>query len=134
MYTIFNAGEVQAVKPQNRTTTVESSAIDITGYDGVLIEYNVGTSADTLSGSVYLTGTLTESATTGGSYAAVDASDYVGTLPVIDDPAEDDSIHLVAYQGVNGFIKVGFELTGTHTTGIPVAVSVFKTHKRYLEP
>jgi hypothetical protein len=133
LYNSLNPGKVATVIPQNATASVESAAgIDLAGYNSALVEYCFGNSADVLSGTVYWTGTLTECATLAGTYTAVDSDDYVGTLPVVDAPAEDSVSHFVAYLGSLRYIKAGIAATGTHSSGTPLAVNVFRGHKRNL--
>lgn len=127
--TRLDDGKVQAFAPATVTTTQTSAAINLQGYNSALIEWNFGASGDTLSGSIYFVGTVTECATSGGSYTTVAAADLIGSVPTVDDPAEDSAIYLAAYVGTKQYIKVGVAVTGTHTNGTPIGITVFRGHK-----
>jgi hypothetical protein len=136
LYTSLNPGKVAVVPPivgNNDTEgNVGGTGTDLAGYAGALIEYNFGISGDTLSGSVKVQATLEESDALASGYTAVDAADYVGTLPLIDDAAEDPAVHLVAYLGSKRYIRAAIDFTGTHTNGMPIAITIYRTHKRAL--
>jgi hypothetical protein len=108
---------VNAVLPAVATETAESAAIDLQGFESALAIYSVGQSADTLSGSVKITLSLTE----------CDTSD--GTL--IDAAAEDEAVFKVGYLGSKRYIKAGFTLAGTHSSGTEVSAVVLKGHARH---
>lgn len=132
--TFLNDGKVQSLKPQTRTADAVGTAVDLGGYNSALIEWNFGTSGDTLSGSVKVQAVLEESDVVGSGYAAVAAASIVGTLPLVDAPGEDATIYLTAYIGSKQFIRPTLDFTGTHTNGLPTAVTVLRGHKRELQP
>jgi hypothetical protein len=116
---------VNAVK----TATATSSAVNLAGFDAATIIFDIGNSADTLSGSVYWTLSLTECDTSGGTYTAVAAADILGwagaATYVIDAPAEDTLAVKVGYAGGKQYVKAVATATGTHSTGTPIgAVAV----------
>ena len=116
--------------PAVQTTTLTSAAVSTAGYQSAVVLFDVGNSADTLSGSVYWTLSLTECATLAGSYTAVAAANVIvdgGTLDttstyVIDAPLEDTIVVKFGYRGSLGFIKGVATATGTHSTGTPIGI------------
>lgn len=106
------------------TGTVTSSAIDTKGYESATVIFDIGNSGDTLSGTVYWTLSLTECATSGGSYTAVAAADIVGGVAsvVIDAPSEDSLAVKFGYKGNLPFIKGVATATGTHSNGTPIGI------------
>lgn len=123
---VNNLKVTQVFVNANRTATTTSDAIGLAGYDAATVIFDIGNSADTLSGSVYWTLSLTESDTSGGSYTAVAAADVVGwngaATYVIDAPAEDSLAVKVGYIGSKPFIKAVATATGTHSTGTPIGM------------
>jgi hypothetical protein len=132
MKDIYNSvALVSAVLPQVATTTAESAAIDLQGFESALAVYHVGQSADTLSATVKITLSLTECDTSDGTFTAVAAGDYQGTLALIDAAAEDEAAFKVGYLGSKRYIKAGFTFAGTHATGTEVSAVVLKGHARH---
>ncbi len=124
----------QVTAPVVITADNLSAAIDMQGYNDLAIVANVGISADTLSGSVYIALELQECDTVAGSYTAVADADIInpvtgvvtGTFAKIDDDAEDAAIFLTAYKGSKRFVKVNINLVGSHSSGVPVSVTAIK--------
>lgn len=121
---------VQSLKPATRTADASGTGVDLQGFEGANVQYDFGTSGDTLSGTVKLQATLDES-DDNSTFTAVASDDIIGTLPLVDDPAEDDAIHQVGYRGNKRYIRAGFDFTGTHTNGIPCATTVVKGAPRH---
>lgn len=71
----------QVIKPQSSSTTVTSAAIDVRGFDEVVVTLDCGTTA--------ATGTLDvkvqSSATSGGTYADITGAAFVQVTPSNDD-------------------------------------------------
>ncbi len=116
--------------PAVRTTTLTSSAVDALGYESCEIVFHVGDSGDTLSGVLLWTLSLTECATSGGSYTAVAAADVlvqggtqgVTSTFVIDAPTEDQLTVKFGYIGDLQFVKGVATATGSHSTGTPIGI------------
>jgi len=99
---------------------------------------NVGNSGDTLSGSVYIE---LEVETSDDNSTWVDAADAMitgavtgtntGTFAVINAPTEDSAIFTTAYLGRERYVRVVVNVTGTHSSGTPVATQYIRTRARY---
>lgn len=124
----------QIAIPATKTTTVTSSEIDTAGFESLVVEFNVGNSGDTLSGSLYWTLSLTECATSGGSFTAVAAADIrvqggtAGTTStyVIDAPAEDSLTVKFGYMGSLRYVKAVATATGSHSSGTPMGITAIQ--------
>jgi len=125
---------VKGLVPATRTADALSDAIDVQDASSVSVEFDFGASGDTLAADLKVEGQIQHCATSDGTFADVDAADLKGTLPVVDAAADDDQPYRVAYMGEKGFLKVGFNFTGTHTNGIPCSVNVLKGHLRSNPP
>jgi len=119
----------QSIRPPAvATSTVTTSAVDVSGYRGSAFVVHCGASADTLSGSVYWTAKLQSSATELGTYADVADADVqiasTNAFGLVNDPAEDDELYWIGYNGTDAWVKVVITATGTHTNGTPISVFV----------
>lgn len=135
LYTSLNDGKVQHLAPATKSTDstyLSGTGIDLAGYNSALVIFSFGVSGDaaSLSGSVKIEGSIGESDTSNSGW--VEASDIVGTLPVIDSSADDDAVYIVSYVGSKRYILPGLNFTGTHTSGTPCAITVLRAHKRAL--
>lgn len=138
---LSNLKTVQALIPAvyNADQAVVS---DLEGFDSALVQFNIGNSADTLSGSVYMNLELDESddnvtynavpkekiLVRGGTENVNPATD--GVAAVIDAPAEDSTCVEAAYLGSKRYIKSRINFVGTHTTGTPCSINVVKGDAR----
>ena len=112
--------------------SITGAAVDLTGYGSALIIADVGTLVD---GDFVFE--VQESATSDGSYTAVDSDDLEGTgltTAALKEPTfsstKDDLVHVVAYVGNLGFIKIVLtESSGS--TGGPIGVIVVRSHARH---
>jgi hypothetical protein len=118
---------VQILDPIVAKADKTSAAVDTKNYDSVRLVVNLGASGDTLSGSVYLELEVEESDDNSSWSDVADEhlSDYVngtndGTFALIDAAAEDEQLYDVEYRGYKRYIRVIVNLTGTHSSGIPV--------------
>jgi hypothetical protein len=131
-----NFKAVSAVLPQVLTDDSAADAVDTLGHDLVVIQFHIGNSADTLSGSVKIECEVQDGATSTTAACADDALDATvtgtntGTVAVIDAPAEDSRIVTAQYVGGKRYIKPVINLTGTHTSGTPCAVTVLLGNPR----
>lgn len=124
MRDLFNNVKVTQVEiPAVKTATATSDTIDMQGYDSLAVIFNVGNSADTLSGSVYWTLSLTES-DDDSSYTAVAASDLHNeeATTVIDAPAEDSLAVKFGYKGNKRYVRAVATATGSHSSGTPIGI------------
>ena len=133
----YNTNKVQQVlKPLTRTGDATSDEIDMLGFESLLLVANVGTSGDTLSGSLKIEFEVQHSDTSGSNYAACADSDLLnavtgtntGCFAVIDASGEDASVYKTGYIGSKRFVKVVANVTGTHTNGTPTSVTAIKGH------
>lgn len=111
------------------TVDVDGAAVDLQGYHTCLFTAYVGTSLDTLSGSVYIELEVEESedSSTWTDVADADLSTYVsgnndGCFGVIDAAAEDDAVFQTQYKGGKRYCRAVINVTGTHTNGTPITV------------
>jgi len=117
----------------NNTTEGTGVGVDLAGFGGALMIAHVGISADTLSGSVYMTVGFQASDVVGSGYADIAAADLLGGVNnvVIDDPAEDDVVIARGYKGNQQYVRVLITFTGTHTNGTPIEALVVKGFPRH---
>ena len=118
-------GVVSALVPAVRTSTATSAAIDLTGYDSCEIVVHVGAWTDGTH-----TFSLTECATSGGSYTAVAAGDIVGTPPAPAASGDANKVTKFAYVGTKRFIKVVCTVTGSPSTGAATGATVVRGSAR----
>lgn len=106
-----------SIAPLLRLVTVTGEVVDVTGFESVMFITNIGAFTD---------GTFTleiqESATSGGSYTAVDSDDLFGTgltTAALKEPAwtstDADIIHKVSYMGKLSFVKAVITRAGGST-------------------
>jgi len=108
-----------------RTATTTGNAVGVAGYESVTICVMTGTVTDGTG-----TWSLTECATSGGTYTAVAAADLIGTPVVTDTTAAHDTAGFVfGYRGVQPFIRVVCTMAGT-TTGQVFSAGVLLSHPR----
>lgn len=122
---INNHKIASSILPLLRTADVNGSGVDTQDSVGVAIVAHVGTSGDTLSGSVYLALEVEHSDdnSTWADCADADIDAAVtgvntGTFAKIDDPSEDDAVYKCNYLGNKRYVRVVGNLVGTHTNGI----------------
>ena len=117
----------------NNDTEGTGAGVDLAGYETAIAIVNVGISADTLSGSVYHSVSLQDSAD-GITYADVAAAFVEGSSQptVIDAAAEDPAVLTWGYKGSKRYIRTFNDTTGTHTTGTPYGAVVVKGRPRHI--
>lgn len=108
----------------------DCASVDMRGFRSVLFLIAIGDSADTLSAVNKIELEL-EDSDDDSSFADVTDQNFVkgnvedltaGLFEVIDDPAEDQTIVQVQYNGPKRYVRVVLNFSGTHTTGTPIAV------------
>lgn len=124
---------VNAVK----TADEDGDSVDNRGFNSVLHFITLGVSGDTLSGSVLAELKLEESdddstfipvtnsddvnINTNSSDGVVVNPDSNGIFATINDPAEDDLVYAIGYRGTKRYSRVVYDITGTHTNGMPMS-------------
>jgi hypothetical protein len=130
---------VESISPivGNNTTEGTGVGVDLKGYEGAKIIMQVGTSLDTLSTDVYITPSVQDCATSDGTYAALDstqyrfgANDFTAITTSDLDGVTIEVILLAGTSKVERWVRPLLTFTGTHTNGCPIAASVEKTHPR----
>ena len=113
-----------------RTADADGATCDLLGYDGCRIQVDVGNSGDTLSGSldINLEVEHSDDDSTWTDCADTDLTDSVtgantGTFQHIDAPTEDSAIFTTEYIGGKRYVRVVWNITGTHTNGCAGAAS-----------
>lgn len=141
MYNIFNVQQV--IDPANTTTDVDSDAVDLQGYEGVLLAVAVGESGDSLSGTVKIELEVehADDDGTGSPGAWTDVADddllnFVagtndGCFAVIDAAAEDDAVYTTSYIGTKRYVRVVANLVGSHSNGTPIGAIAVKGFGRH---
>jgi len=115
---------VSALAPQtiNTNTTTDSAAIDLAGYESVLIMFASGTIGGATADNV-LTPYITECATSDGSFTAVADADLIGASTTGQEAAAafngtmDNTVTKIGYKGTKRYIKVSIVSTSTTTAG-----------------
>ena len=112
------------------------ASADLAGYNSCELEFTVGVSGDTLSGSVYANLEVQHSDDDSTFAAVANAdlttsvtSDNVGTIAKVDAAAEDDAVFRARYIGKKRYVKCVLNLVGTHTNGIPVSSVIRRSAK-----
>lgn len=120
------------------TADANSSEADLLEYDGAFLLANIGITGDTLSSSVYLEVEVEHSDdnSTWVDCADADLSSTVtgtntGTIAKIDDNAEDDVTVTAGYLGRKRYVRLVYNLTGTHSNGIEVAGDILRFRAKY---
>lgn len=126
---LFHKTGVESLKiPATITADSNSSSVDLANKQGVILAAHIGNSADTLSGSVYLEVEVEHSDDDSTFTDCADADIFnavtgtnTGTIAKIDAPAEDSLVVLTGYKGSKRYVRLVFNVTGTHTNGVPVS-------------
>lgn len=130
---------IESISPivGNNTSEGTGVGVDLKGYEGAKIIMQVGTSLDTLSTDIYITPSVTDCATSDGSYVALDSTQYrfgTGDFTAITtsdlDGVTIEVILLPGTSNIERWVAPLLTFTGTHTNGCPIAATVEKTHPR----
>lgn len=126
-----NFHKVKAVKSilsilGNNTSEGTGTSVDTAGWEEAEAIFNIGDSGDTLSGSVYMTLSVQESADGSTGWADVPAANVIGPNQglVIDAPAEDSLIVHIGVKGAKRHLRAYIAFTGTHTNGTPIGAVI----------
>ena len=115
----------------------DGATVDTQGYEGVALAAQVGGSGDTLSGSVLFELQM-EDSPDDSIWTDVVAADMIGgtkgangQFALIDEPAVGDSRdYVVGYIGRKRYVRAVIVVTGTHTVGTILGVSVVLSSAR----
>lgn len=131
-------GSVDSIVPAVITTDTDGASADLLGYDGALIVAHIGISGDTLGASLHTQIEVEESEddSTFTDVADADLTDTVtgdntGTICKIDAAAEDPAVHTSCYLGSKRYIRAVDNITGTHSNGTPICVSIHPFNYKY---
>jgi hypothetical protein len=121
---VSNLKVVSSLLPAVRTADANGSAADLQDFSGCMVVAHIGAPGDTLSGSVKIEMELEHSDdnSTFVDCADADLSTAVtgtntGTFAVIDANGEASQAYKVGYKGNKRYVRVVYNITGTHTTG-----------------
>lgn len=115
-----------AILPAAKTSTTTSSAVDLQGYNAILVHVAAGVWTDGTH-----TFSLTECATSGGSFTAVAAGDLLGTAPAISSSGTASQQYTFGYRGSKRYIKVVATVTGSPSTGAVYSAEVMLSDPRH---
>lgn len=118
-----------------RTADANGSSVDTRDYDSLVFVANVGASGDTLSGSVKAELELEESDDDSTFTDVADADMHkvvtgtnTGCWALIDASGEDSSVYMTGYRGKKRYVRPVYNITGTHTNGMPVGIVAIQGH------
>lgn len=113
----------QHLNPVVSTSTKTSSTIDLQGFNSASVVVAVGTSADTLTGSLYWTLSLQHS-DNDSSYSAVAASDTsAGVISyVVNSSSLDKTCYSFGYVGGKRYLQAVATPAGSVSSGVPLAI------------
>jgi len=122
----------QHLSPVVATATKTSTAIDLKGYNGASVVFDIGQSGDTLSGSVYWTLKLQHS-DDDSAYSDLAATDLnsPNLTVAVNSPSLDETVYSFGYQGGKRYLKAVATPTGTHTNGTPIGVVALRAVAGY---
>lgn len=108
----------QAIAPAVIKTTTTGSTVDLSGYDGAVIDISFG---------AYTDGTHTfglNESSDGSTWTAVAAGDMIGAMPAVSTNASQNSVVRVGYIGKLRYLQVVNTVTGAPVTGAAMGVNV----------
>jgi len=127
-----NVLAAQVLSPVVSTTTKTSSAIDLQGFSGLSVVFDLGLSADTLSNSLYWTLSL-EEGNDNSSWTAVSATECnagVNSITV-NTTSSDRQAYAIGYIGNARYIKALATPTGSVSSGMPIGIVALKGISAY---
>ncbi len=137
-----NMKVVEALRAATRTADANGLDVNVQGYESVELVVAVGLSGDTLAAGLNISIELEESDDNGSGapagYTDVAATDIVGgnggasgQAILVNDPAEDETVYRFGYIGTKKWVRVVYNITGTHTNGCPCAVVAVLMNPRH---
>jgi hypothetical protein len=118
----------------NNTTEGTGTGVDLKGYEGAQVIFNVGSSGDTLATNLKIDLSVQDSPDN-SNWTALDAAQYRvdAGLTAIDGAADDEAVTVITVlpgTGVDRYIRALATFTGTHTNGTPIGAVVVKGFPR----
>jgi hypothetical protein len=131
-----NSKVVQSLAPASRTADVNGTGVDTAGFEGVTLEFNIGTAGVTLSSTDKIALKVEESDSSGSGYSAVAAADLLGeesagVVKTLTDSAGTPGTYRVGYTGSKRYVRAVLDYSGTHGTGTPTGANVVLSHPRH---
>ena len=124
---------VKSHAPVVVTSTGNTTGVDLQGFDGAALLFDIGANGDTFSGSVKFDLVIQESSDN-STYTALTANtsftggtvDSSGIFQTIDANGECSAVYGIGYVGGSRYIRGRIVATGTHSTGTIVGATVIK--------
>lgn len=131
----FRQARVQSLAPASRTADANGTGVDLQGYEGAEIVFDVGAEGVTLSGTDKIALEVEES-DDNSTFTDVAAADLIGeesagVVKTLDENAEAPAIYSVGYIGSKRYVRAVVNYSGTHGTGTVIAAHVVKGAKRH---
>jgi len=131
---------VQSLAPAVRTADANGTGVDLQGFEGAMVIFDIGAEGDTLSGSVKVDVKL-EHSDDDSSYSAVVSNNDItdgsidsnGIWATFDDNAESPAVVSIGYVGGKRYVRAVADFTGSHSSGTPMSAMVMKGFARHSE-
>lgn len=117
-----NISPIQCLKPASRSTVGTGAAIDLQGFSGATVIFDVGTWA----AGTYTCTVQESDTTTDGDFTDVADADLIGTEPVIDGAADDEQQYKVGYKGTKRYIRGKIIGSGSPLTAVVSSIGVIR--------
>ena len=126
-----NVKYVKSLSPIVQAADVDTTGVDLQGFDSAAVLVDIGAPGVTYSSSVKVDLILEES-DDDATYTAVTANTSVtggtvgstGIFQTIDADGECNAVYGIGYVGGKRYIRVALDFTGTHSTGTAMGVTV----------
>jgi hypothetical protein len=124
-----------SLAPTSRTADTDGTGVDLQGFEGAVIEFQVGAEGVTLSGTDKITLEIEES-DDNVTFTDVAAADLVGeesagVVKTLDDNAEAPANYSAGYIGSKRYIRGVLNYAGTHGAGTVIGCTVIKGKARH---
>ncbi|MEO0036686.1 MAG: hypothetical protein RLZZ501_2709 [Pseudomonadota bacterium] len=127
-----NLGVVEAIAPAVYAADTTPTAIDLAGFNGVMLALHIGVGGITFTAANKIEFILTHS-DDDSAYTPVTADDVQGVLAVASGIVKAltaahaaSDVTLIGYKGGKRFLKLLADFSGTHSTGTAIAATVIK--------
>lgn len=133
----FRNARAQSLAPASRTADANGTVVDLAGYEGAVIVFDVGAEGITLSGTDKIALKVEHGDLANGSdMVAVPVGDLIGeesagVVKTLDDVAEAPAIYAVSYIGAKRYVRAVADYSGTHGAGTVIAAHVVKGAPRH---
>jgi hypothetical protein len=132
-----NLGYDSLLVPAVRNADTNSTSVDLQDCDDASIQFHIGASADTLSGTNKIELEVQESDdnSTFTAVANADLTNYAtatntGTVFVVISNGTASTLYKAGYRGSKRYIRGVLNFSGTHTTGTVTAVTALRGRNR----